>query len=207
MLRVVARHATSGTPSPRARTWCGLGLLDRYCAEIGRDPSTIERSVHVGGDPWQNGPALRELGVSLFTVSTKARLRPRHHPPLDRRRRPSRRCKDCRPPGPVAGYLRAAVGWTVLARPGARLVWDRGGLEGQLQERRPSREGGVVVAEGRGGRVEAYEGVDRGGARRGPGGRGGLRHMPMWGVLLALIGGTAVFGYLGTRTFTKRVLN
>jgi len=34
-----------------------------------------------------------------------------------------------------------------------------------------------------------------------------LPHMPMWGVLLALIGGTAVFGYLGTRTFTKRVLN
>ena len=34
-----------------------------------------------------------------------------------------------------------------------------------------------------------------------------LPHMPMWGVLLALIGGTVVFGYLGTRTFTKRVLN
>src|SRR6266550_815511 len=34
-----------------------------------------------------------------------------------------------------------------------------------------------------------------------------LGHMPMWGVLLALLGGTAVFGYLGTRTFTKRVLN
>jgi len=32
-------------------------------------------------------------------------------------------------------------------------------------------------------------------------------HMPMWGVLLALIGGTVIFGYLGTRTFTKRVLN
>jgi hypothetical protein len=26
-------------------------------------------------------------------------------------------------------------------------------------------------------------------------------------VLLALVGGTVVFGYLGTRTFTKRVLN
>jgi ABC-2 type transport system permease protein len=34
-----------------------------------------------------------------------------------------------------------------------------------------------------------------------------LGHMPMWAVLLALVGGTAVFGYLGTRTFTKRVLN
>jgi len=26
-------------------------------------------------------------------------------------------------------------------------------------------------------------------------------------VLVALLGGTVVFGYLGTRTFTKRVLN
>ncbi len=34
-----------------------------------------------------------------------------------------------------------------------------------------------------------------------------LGHMPMWGVLVALIGGTVIFGYLGTRTFTKRVLN
>jgi ABC-2 type transport system permease protein len=34
-----------------------------------------------------------------------------------------------------------------------------------------------------------------------------LPHMPMWGVLLALVGGTVVFGYLGTRTFPKRVLN
>ena len=34
-----------------------------------------------------------------------------------------------------------------------------------------------------------------------------LGHMPLWGVLLALIGGTVIFGYLGTRTFTNRVLN
>jgi ABC-type multidrug transport system permease subunit len=34
-----------------------------------------------------------------------------------------------------------------------------------------------------------------------------LPHMPMWGVLLALVGGTVVFSYLGTRSFTKRVLN
>jgi ABC-type multidrug transport system permease subunit len=34
-----------------------------------------------------------------------------------------------------------------------------------------------------------------------------LGHMPMWGVLLALVGGTVVFSYLGTRTFTRRVLN
>ena len=34
-----------------------------------------------------------------------------------------------------------------------------------------------------------------------------LGHMPMWGVLVALVGGTVVFTYLGTRSFTKRVLN
>ena len=34
-----------------------------------------------------------------------------------------------------------------------------------------------------------------------------LPHMPMWAVLAALLGGTVVFGYLGTRTFTRRVLN
>jgi ABC-type multidrug transport system permease subunit len=34
-----------------------------------------------------------------------------------------------------------------------------------------------------------------------------LPHMPMWAVLVALVGGAAVFGYLGTRTFTRRVLN
>ena len=71
MLRVVARHADIWNTFAEGEDLVRkLGLLDRYCAEIGRDPSTIERSVHVGGDPWQNGPALRELGVSLFTVST-----------------------------------------------------------------------------------------------------------------------------------------
>jgi ABC-type multidrug transport system permease subunit len=34
-----------------------------------------------------------------------------------------------------------------------------------------------------------------------------LPHMPMWAVLLALVGGTVVFGYWGIRTFTNRVLN
>ena len=35
----------------------------------------------------------------------------------------------------------------------------------------------------------------------------GVGHMPMWAILTVLIGGTAIFGYLGTRTFTRRVLN
>jgi ABC-2 type transport system permease protein len=35
----------------------------------------------------------------------------------------------------------------------------------------------------------------------------GTGHMAMWAILLVLLGGTAIFGYLGTRTFTRRVLN
>ena len=35
----------------------------------------------------------------------------------------------------------------------------------------------------------------------------GTAHMPMWAILTVLVGGTAVFSYLGTRTFTNRVLN
>ena len=35
----------------------------------------------------------------------------------------------------------------------------------------------------------------------------GIAHMPMWAILLVLVGGTVIFGYLGTRTFTRRVLN
>ncbi|MBV9384252.1 MAG: ABC transporter permease [Streptosporangiaceae bacterium] len=34
-----------------------------------------------------------------------------------------------------------------------------------------------------------------------------LGHMPLWAVLLVLIGGSVVFGYLGARTFRNRVLN
>jgi ABC-2 type transport system permease protein len=35
----------------------------------------------------------------------------------------------------------------------------------------------------------------------------GVPHMPMWAILLVLVGGTVLFGYLGARTFTRRVLN
>jgi ABC-2 type transport system permease protein len=35
----------------------------------------------------------------------------------------------------------------------------------------------------------------------------GTGHMAMWAILAVLAGGTVVFGYLGTRTFTRRVLN
>jgi ABC-2 type transport system permease protein len=35
----------------------------------------------------------------------------------------------------------------------------------------------------------------------------GAAHMPMWAILTVLVGGTVILGYLGTRTFTRRVLN
>ena len=35
----------------------------------------------------------------------------------------------------------------------------------------------------------------------------GVGHIPMWAILSVLVGGTAIFGYLSIRTFTKRVLN
>jgi len=68
-LPLVARHAN---------IWHGFGdvetakrklaVLDQHCAHVGREPGDIERSVGVHGAPEDSGPALRELGVSMFTV-------------------------------------------------------------------------------------------------------------------------------------------
>ncbi|WP_344414988.1 LLM class F420-dependent oxidoreductase [Amycolatopsis minnesotensis] len=68
-LKLVARHAD---------IWHGFGdpevverkvkILDQHCADAGRDPSEIERSCGVQGEPGELGPKLRDLGVSLFTV-------------------------------------------------------------------------------------------------------------------------------------------
>ncbi|WP_454084280.1 LLM class F420-dependent oxidoreductase [Georgenia sp. Marseille-Q6866] len=44
-------------------------VLDQHCADIGRDPGEIERSVGVRGDPRDSGEALVEAGATLFTVS------------------------------------------------------------------------------------------------------------------------------------------
>jgi ABC-2 type transport system permease protein len=35
----------------------------------------------------------------------------------------------------------------------------------------------------------------------------GVGHLALWAILLVLIGGTGLIGYLGTRSFTRRVLN
>ncbi|MFD5247049.1 LLM class F420-dependent oxidoreductase [Amycolatopsis sp. NPDC058340] len=70
-LRLVAKHAD---------IWHGFGdpevverkvkILDQHCADVGRDPKEIERSVAVEGEPEELGPKLLEHGVSLFTVAT-----------------------------------------------------------------------------------------------------------------------------------------
>ncbi|PXY25033.1 LLM class F420-dependent oxidoreductase [Prauserella sp. PE36] len=70
-LRLVAKHAD---------IWHGFGdveiaarkleILDRHCADVGRDPAEIERSVGVRGDPEDSGAKLHELGITMFTVAT-----------------------------------------------------------------------------------------------------------------------------------------
>src|SRR5689334_23160656 len=69
-LRMVARHAD---------IWHSFGDLDtfarksevlaRHCADAGRDPREIQRSIGVpDGDPAKVGPSFVEAGASLFTV-------------------------------------------------------------------------------------------------------------------------------------------
>src|SRR5580693_9399150 len=68
-LRIVAEHAdiwhTFGDPAVVERK---TGILRQHCADVGRDPAEIEISAGVDGGPAQAGPALRSLGVSLFTI-------------------------------------------------------------------------------------------------------------------------------------------
>src|ERR1041384_8313671 len=69
-LRLVAQHAdiwhSFGDVATIERK---AGILRQHCADVGRDPAEIELSTAVSGDPAETGPALRDLGVSLFTVS------------------------------------------------------------------------------------------------------------------------------------------
>src|SRR5207247_9895087 len=69
-LRLVAQHADIWHSFSDVET---LGrkseILAAHCAEVGRDPSEIERSVGApSGDPAQVGPPLLEAGATLFTV-------------------------------------------------------------------------------------------------------------------------------------------
>ena len=68
-LRLVARHAdiwhTFGDPGVVERK---TGILRQHCADVGRDPAEIEISAGTFIRPDEVGPALRALGVSLFTL-------------------------------------------------------------------------------------------------------------------------------------------
>jgi probable F420-dependent oxidoreductase len=68
-LRLVARHADiwhsfSDLDTLRRKS----DVLARHCAELGRDPAEIEKSVGVRGDPGKLGPQLVDAGVTIFTV-------------------------------------------------------------------------------------------------------------------------------------------
>ena len=68
-LRLVARHADIWHSFGDAETLeRKLAVLHQHCAEAGRDPAEIEISVGVQGSPDKDGPTLRALGASLFTV-------------------------------------------------------------------------------------------------------------------------------------------
>jgi probable F420-dependent oxidoreductase len=68
-LRLVARHANAWHSFADLNSFRHKSdVLDGWCAEIGRDPGEIERSVGVRGDPERLGPQYLAAGVGQFTV-------------------------------------------------------------------------------------------------------------------------------------------
>jgi len=70
-LRIVAEHATIWHTFGDAEVIAHKsGVLDDWCAQVGRDPAQIERSVGVGrqGRPGDGAEALLAAGVTLFTA-------------------------------------------------------------------------------------------------------------------------------------------
>lgn len=68
-LRLVAHHADIWHTFAEGELFARKSrILAEHCAEIGRDPAEIERSVLVGGDPTEVGTPLRALGATLFVT-------------------------------------------------------------------------------------------------------------------------------------------
>ncbi len=70
-LRVVAEHATIWHSFADVEAFTHKSaVLDRHCADVGRDPGEIERSVSAGRAdvPGESADALLGLGATLFTV-------------------------------------------------------------------------------------------------------------------------------------------
>jgi probable F420-dependent oxidoreductase len=70
-LRLVAEHANAwnsfGPPESYAHK---NAVLDQWCAEIGRDPSEIERTVGVGGHEVDDAEAFLDAGATHLIVMT-----------------------------------------------------------------------------------------------------------------------------------------
>jgi hypothetical protein len=55
-----------------ARRSHATATATRICSRTWRDPADIERSTFVAGIPDEDGPRLRDLGITLFTLATRA---------------------------------------------------------------------------------------------------------------------------------------
>ncbi|MDQ3540152.1 MAG: LLM class F420-dependent oxidoreductase [Chloroflexota bacterium] len=70
-LRIVAEHAdiwhTHGDPETAAHK---AGVLDEWCAKVGRDPKSIERSVGVNADTLDQADAFLEHGFTHLQIGT-----------------------------------------------------------------------------------------------------------------------------------------
>ena len=72
-LRIVAEHANIWNTFAEGAAFSRKSrVLDQHCARVGRDPSQIERSALVGGDPDAIGTPLLAAGATLFIVLVNA---------------------------------------------------------------------------------------------------------------------------------------
>ena len=68
-LAIVARHADIWHTFAEGEDFARKSrILDGHCHAARRRPEEIERSVLVGGDPWESGSSLRQLGATLFII-------------------------------------------------------------------------------------------------------------------------------------------
>ncbi len=70
-LRMVGAHADVWHSFGDAETFTRKSaILDDWCRRAGREPSAVERSIGVEGDPSASGDDLHARGATLFTVGT-----------------------------------------------------------------------------------------------------------------------------------------
>jgi probable F420-dependent oxidoreductase len=70
-LRYTAEHATIWHSFGNAETFTRKSrILDDHCADVGRDPARIERSVGVSAPPAEVADGLVAAGATLFTVGS-----------------------------------------------------------------------------------------------------------------------------------------